>query len=323
MGDTLTLATRGSKLALAQSEWVRDELQRLHPGLQVELLILKTTGDKILDSALSQIGGKGLFTREIEDALLDGRADLAVHSLKDLPTDLPDGLTVAAMPERVDPRDVLICRVEARVPTREKCGREDTPAHALDLLPQGAVVGTCSLRRSAQLAHHRPDLQFKPIRGNVDTRLKKLTGENLDAIVLAGAGLTRLGMADRITQWLPTEISVPAAGQGIIGIEARADDERTLALLAVLDSPASRVCATAERAALARLGGGCQTPIGLGARVEGATCLIEGVVAGLSGEPYYRAQASGLLDEAAAIGERLADDLLAQGAEALIVSPTS
>jgi len=312
MGDRLVLATRGSKLALAQSEWVRDELCRLHPGLQVELLILKTTGDKILDTALPEMAGKGLFTREIEEALLDGRAHLAVHSLKDLPTELPEGLTVAAMPERVDPRDVLICREAGRV------GASVPDAHALDNLPEGALIGTCSPRRAAQLARYRPDLRFQSIRGNVDTRLRKLVDEHLDAIVLAGAGLTRLGMADRITQWLPTDISVPAAGQGIIGIEARADDEMTLGLLAAINSAASQTCAAAERAALAGLGGGCQTPIGLLARVEGETCVVEGVVLGLGGDPCYRARLSGSATDPAALGRRLADELLSQGAAALI-----
>jgi hydroxymethylbilane synthase len=298
----LLLATRGSRLALVQSEWVRDELRRRHPGLQVELLIVKTTGDKILDVALSQIGGKGLFTKEIEEALLAGTAHLAVHSLKDLPTDLPDGLTIAALTERVDPRDVLICREAA----------------GLDGLPPGATLGTSSLRRSAQLAHYRPDLRFQPIRGNVETRLAKLHSENLDAIVLAGAGLLRLGLADRITQWLPGEVSLPAAGQGIIGLETRADDEATRGLLAAIHCPASQVCATAERSALAHLGGGCQTPIGLSARVEGDDCVIEGVVVGLTGTPYYRAEVTGPAAAAAAVGRRLADELLAQGAAALL-----
>jgi hydroxymethylbilane synthase len=302
MLERLVLATRGSKLALAQSEWVRDELCRLHPGLSVELLILKTTGDQVLDKALPQIEGKGLFTKEIEDALLDGRAQLAVHSLKDLPTELPAGLIVAAMPERADPRDVLVCR----------------EAGGLDSLPAGALIGTCSPRRSAQLAHHRSDLRFQSLRGNVDTRLRKLVDENLDAIVLAGAGLTRLGLADRITEWLPIEISVPAAGQGIIGIEARPDDAGTLALLSVLNSPVSQVCARAERTTLAALGGGCQHPIGVLAQVAGDTCVIEGVVLGDTGSPYYRARVSGSTAEAELLGRRLAEELLLLGAAALL-----
>lgn len=301
MSSKLVLATRGSRLALTQSEWVRDELCRLNPSLQVELLLVKTTGDKVQDVPLPQVGGKGLFTKEIEEALLDGRAHLAVHSLKDLPTDLPAGLTVAAFTNRVDPRDVLICR--------EVAGLEE--------LPPGAVVGTSSLRRSAQLAHRRPDLQFRPIRGNVETRLAKLTSEPYDAIVLAGAGLLRLGLADRVTQWLPTDLSLPAAGQGIIAIEARADDETTLRLLQSISSAESDVCARAERAALGHLGGGCQTPIGLLARVADGVCTVEGVLVHPSGNPCYRATACGPIAEAEALGQRVAEDLLSQGADLL------
>jgi hydroxymethylbilane synthase len=302
MAQKLVLATRGSRLALVQSEGVRDELCRRNPGLEVELLILKTKGDKILDVTLSQIGGKGLFTREIEEALLDGRADFAVHSLKDLPTDLPDGLALAALTDREDPRDALICREAA----------------SLDELPAAARVGTSSLRRSAQLAHHRPDLRFEPLRGNVETRLAKLESEPLDAIVLAAAGLRRLGLADRITQWLPPEVCLPAAGQGIVALEARADDPSTHHILATIHSRVSAICATAERSALAALGGGCQTPIGLWAQSDGTECTIDGVVVGPEGEPYYRAQASGPAEDSREVGRVLAANLLTQGAAALI-----
>jgi hydroxymethylbilane synthase len=299
--DKLVLATRGSRLALAQSGWVRDELCRRNPGLQVKLLLVKTMGDKVLDVPLQEVGGKGLFTKEIEDTLLEGRAQLAVHSLKDLPTELPEGLGLAALTERADPRDVLVCRA----------------ATGLETLLQGALVGTSSLRRSAQLAHHRPDLHFAPIRGNVETRLAKLMRGEFDAIVLAAAGLLRLGLADRITQTLSTAISLPAAGQGIIGIETRSDDDATIALLQSLNSSASQTCALAERAALARLGGGCQTAIGLLAQVEGDICTMEGVVVHPSGNPCYRASASGVTAQAEAIGLRVAAELLAQGAELL------
>ncbi|MGE5530516.1 MAG: hydroxymethylbilane synthase [Bacteroidota bacterium] len=301
MQDKLVLATRGSRLALAQSEWVRDELCRLNPGLQVELLLVKTTGDKVLDVPLQEVGGKGLFTKEIEEALLDGRAQLAVHSLKDLPTELPEGLGLAALTEREDPRDVMVCR----------------EADGLETLLQGDVVGTSSLRRSAQLAHHRPDLRFAPIRGNVETRLAKLMRGDFDAIVLAAAGLRRLGLADRITQILDTSISLPAAGQGIVAIETRSDDEATIALLQSINSSASQTCAEAERAALARLGGGCHTPIGLLAQVEGNICIVEGVLVHPSGNPCYRASATGLTTEAEAIGLRVAEELLAHGAHLL------
>ncbi|MHB8993666.1 MAG: hydroxymethylbilane synthase [Armatimonadota bacterium] len=301
MRDKLVLATRGSRLALAQSGWVRDELCRRNPGLQVQLLLVKTTGDKVLDVPLQEVGGKGLFTKEIEEALLEGRADLAVHSLKDLPTELPEGLALAALTERADPRDVLVCRA----------------ATGLDRLLQGALVGTSSLRRSAQLAHHRPDLHFAPIRGNVETRLAKLMRGEFDAIVLAAAGLLRLGLADRITQTLSTAMSLPAAGQGIIGLETRSDDEATIALLQSINSSTSQTCAAAERAALGRLGGGCHTPIGVLAQVEGDICSIEGVLIHPSGNPCYRASARGLTTEAEAIGWSLAEELLAQGADLL------
>ena len=212
------------------------------------------------------------------------------------------------MPERADPRDVLICRVGASGPD----------AHALDNLPAGALIGTCSPRRAAQLAHVRPDLRFAAIRGNVDTRLRKLVEENLEAIVLAGAGLMRLGLADRITQWLPPEISLPAAGQGIIGVEARSDDAATLSLLSAINSPVAATCAQAERALLAGLGGGCRTPIGVLAQVAGETCTIEGVVLGLEGDPCYRARLSGPAAAAEDVGRRLADTLLKLGAAALL-----
>lgn len=301
MADKLVLATRGSRLALTQSEWVRDELCRLNPGLHVELLLVKTTGDKVQDVPLPEVGAKGLFTKEIEDALLDGRAHLAVHSLKDLPTDVPDGLTLGALTAREDPRDVLICREAA----------------GLEQLPPGATVGTSSLRRSAQLAHCRPDLCFAPIRGNVETRLAKLTRQPFDAIVLAAAGLRRLGLADRITQWLPTEISLPAAGQGIVAIEARADDEATLRLLQTINSKDSEICSQAERAALNALGGGCQTPIGLLATVTDGVCTLHGVLIHPSGNPCYRATTSGPAAETEAIGQRVAKELLARGAHVL------
>lgn len=284
---------------MAQSGWVRDELCRRNPGLQIELLLVKTTGDKVLDVPLQEVGGKGLFTKEIEEALLEGRAHFAVHSLKDLPTELPEGLALAALTERADPRDVLVCRA----------------ATGFDTLLQGALVGTSSLRRSAQLAHHRPDLNFAPIRGNVETRLAKLMRGEFDAIVLAAAGLLRLGLADRITQTLPTAMSLPAAGQGIIGIETRSGDDATIALLQSINSSTSQTCAVAERAALGRLGGGCDTPIGVLAQVHGGICTIEGVLIHPSGNPCYRASARGLTTEAEAIGGSLAEELLAQGAD--------
>lgn len=301
MTDKLVLATRGSRLALTQSEWVRDLLCRANPGLRVELLVIKTTGDKIQHVPLPEVDGKGLFTREIEEALLNRTADIAVHSLKDLPTELPDGLTLGAYTEREDPRDVLVCR----------------EALGLEQLPNGATVGTSSLRRSAQLAHCRPDLRFEPIRGNVETRLNKLMQGQYDAIVLAAAGLLRLGMGNRITQWLEPEVSLPAAGQGIVAVEARGGDERTLTLLQTINSAISATCAAAERAALDALGGGCHTPIGLLATVGGEQCVIQGALVHPSGDPCYRAEVQGPAAEVDSLGKQLAQNLLGQGGHLL------
>ena len=293
----LIIGTRGSRLALAQAHEVRDRLQG--PS---EVRVIRTSGDRFGDASLRDHAGQGFFTKEIEQALLDGRADFAVHSLKDLPTGLPDGLALAAVTERVDPRDVLVSRSGV----------------ALGELPEAATIGTSSLRRSAQLAHFRPDLQFVPIRGNVETRLRKLHSEGLDAIVLAGAGLLRLGLERHVTQWLPTDICLPAAGQGILGLQTRADDDATSRLLAPLACETATVCATAERAALARLGAGCQTPAGFLAQISGDECVLEGVVLGVSGRPRYRERVSGDRDDASALGEGLAERLLATGAGEVI-----
>jgi len=283
----LRLATRASKLALAQSKWVAAQITERHPGVRVELVTVTTRGDAVQDRALSKVGGKGLFTKEIEDALLCGGADLAVHSLKDLPTALPEGLTLGA-----------ICGAEA--------------------LPSGAAVGTSSLRRQAQLRHARPDLTFVDIRGNVDTRLRKLAEGEVDALILAGAGLARLGLADRISQWLPTKLCLPAVGQGLLGVEIRSDDVETAALLRPLHDEAAATRAEAERSALACLGGGCHTPVGVHATVSGDAVSVEGVVAGPSGEPYYRAAEAAPRHEAAAAGQRLAQRLKAMGAGTLL-----
>ncbi|NSW57527.1 MAG: hydroxymethylbilane synthase [Armatimonadetes bacterium] len=302
MPDRLVLATRGSKLALAQSQLVAEQLSQHAPHLQIELLVVKTTGDKISDGSLSEAGGVGLFAKEVEEALLDGRADFAVHSLKDLPTEMPSGLTLAAMPERADPRDVLVCR----------------DADGIDALPEGAVIGTSSPRRMAQLAHYRPDLRFHPLRGNIDTRLRRLESEGLDAIVLAGAGLLRLGMADRITQWLPLEISLPAAGQGILAVEARADDTRTISALSAIDCRTARVCALVERAALAALGGGCRQPVGVLARVDAGMCQVRGVILEPDGRDCCRACVTGGLDAPEDLGRELARELRQMGATRML-----
>ncbi len=298
----LIIGTRGSALALRQSEWVASELRRLHDGLDVQLIIIKTRGDKIIDRPLTEVGGKGLFVKEIEAALLSGDVDLAVHSLKDMPTEVPEGLALVAFPPREDPCDVLVCR----------------QATGLADLPPGAKVATSSLRRMAQIKHLRPDLTFVPIRGNVDTRLRKLREGEADAIILAGAGLIRLGLAEVITEWLSVSQCVPAAGQGILCLEARAADADTRALAAPLDSPPSRVCAEGERAVVAALEGGCEIPLGVLAEVRGAELHLTAALAALDGSQVLRAEATGGVDDALALANEVVTRLRELGAEALI-----
>jgi len=269
----LRLGTRGSALALAQSRAVARELARLHPDLHVEFVTITTKGDRILDRELSQVGGKGLFVTEIETALLAGDIDLAVHSLKDVPTEQPEGLVLAAFPERADPRDVLVSRDNRK----------------LAELRTGAVIATSSLRRTAQLRHLRPDLQFVPIQGNVDTRVRKMRLGQADAVALAAAGLIRLGRAEWIAEYLDPEVCLPAAGQGILCLEAREDDAATRELLAPLDSPASRVCGEAERQVVAALGGSCQVPMAVLAELAQERLQIRAVVSDLQGETVLRA----------------------------------
>ena len=292
----LRLGTRGSALALAQSGWVAAELRRLHPGLAVEFVTITTKGDRILDRALNQVGGKGLFVTEIENALLSGEIDLAVHSLKDVPTEQPAGLTLAAFPPREDPRDVLVSRDKLRLAD----------------LPPGAVIATSSLRRTAQLRHARPDLQFTPIRGNVDTRIRKMRLGQADAVVLAAAGLIRLGRAEWIADHLDPEVCLPPAGQGILCLEARASDQPTLDLLQPMDSPTSRLCAEAERHVVAALGGSCQVAMGVLAEVQDERLSIRAMVSDLQGERLLRASggtAEAVVTQLRAAG---ADELLAQ-----------
>jgi hydroxymethylbilane synthase len=290
MGSELVLATRGSALALAQAEWVRAELERLHAGLSVRLDVIRTTGDRLQTDPLTELPPKGLFVKEIQEALVASRADLAVHSLKDLPVEPTPGLALAAITGATDPLDALI----------------SASGGGLDDLPPGARIGTSSPRRAAQLLHHRPHLQIVPIRGNVDTRLRKLEAGDFDAIVLAAAGLIRLGLAERITERLPLEVCVPAAGQGLLGIETREDDEGTRQIVSALETPEAAARGVAERSALLALGGGCRTPIGLSAVVEGDTLALHGVIADPSGESLRRDVESGLLADAAEVGRRLA-----------------
>jgi hydroxymethylbilane synthase len=292
----IRIATRKSPLALWQAQHVAEALAALDPNVAPELVERSTKGDRIVDQSLSKVGGKDLFVKEIEDALLSGEAELAVHSLKDMPTELPAGLEIVAFMEREDPRDALVGK------------------YSFATLPKGARVGTSSLRRAAQLLSARPDLVIVPIRGNVQTRLSKLDSENLAATILAYAGLKRLGLADRATEVLAPELSLPAIGQGILAVEARSDRTAVRARAARLDHPASRAAALAERAFLHRLHGGCQVPIAAYARIEGPTLSLLGLVASVDGKTVFRGEQSGAVSSAAELGIALADRLLDQGA---------
>jgi hydroxymethylbilane synthase len=297
----LRLGTRASALARWQAEWVAAALVRR--GVQVELIPVATQGDASA-RPLGAIGGQGVFTKELQRALLDGAIDLAVHSLKDLPTDHVPGLCLAAVPARESTRDVLICR----------------DADRFEALPAGACIGTGSVRRRAQLLYARPDLEIRDIRGNVDTRLKKLDEGQYDAIVLAEAGLNRLGLAHRITHVLPVEIMLPAASQGALGLETRADDGPTIQALAALDHPLTHAAVLAERALLAALQTGCLAPVGVWARAEGAGLRLDAVVLGHDGRQRLAVSRIGPREQARTLGEQAAAALLAQGAAALIAA---
>lgn len=298
----LRIGTRGSQLALYQANWVRDELLRVHPDLNVTLVKIKTTGDKIQDAPLAKIGGKGLFVKEIEEALLQERIDLAVHSIKDVPTEFPEGLHLSAITKREDPRDVLI-------------SRDKTP---LKDLPKGAKIGTSSLRRQAQLLHFRNDFEIVPLRGNLDTRLKKLWSMNLEGIVLALAGVKRLGLEEKITEIIPVELSLPAIGQGALGIEIREGDEETEKRIRFLNDPASAVAVSGERAFLKRLEGGCQVPIAAFGRITGGTLRIDGLVGTVDGTRLIRHHLEGPIEKAEPLGIELAEILLSQGAREIL-----
>lgn len=301
--DTIIIGTRSSKLALWQADYVMDCLQKKYPELHVEKKLMTTKGDKILDAPLAKIGGKGLFTKELEQDMLAGGIDIAVHSLKDMPTEVPDGLVITAITERYDPGDAFV----------------SNKVKSLVELPKGAIVGTSSLRRKAQLLHARPDLQISDLRGNVNTRLEKLEREHFDAIILAVAGLKRLGFADRITEVLPREIVLPAVGQGALAIETREDDCEVRNLIAFLNNEATVACARAERAFLARVEGGCQVPVGVYAVPEAEGRLhVEAVIASLDGARLYRDAAVGSAAEAESLGTALADKLLAMGGIAIL-----
>lgn len=300
--NTIRIGSRGSDLALWQAHHVADLLRSRLQGAMIEIVIVVTTGDRILDSPLPEIGGKGVFTKEIEEALLARRIDLAVHSLKDLPTILPDGLLVGAVLSRADPRDVLISR----------------SGLTLAGLAPGARIGTSSLRRRAQIAHARRDLAIQDLRGNVPTRLRKALSGDLDAIVLARAGLERLALLDHVTEVLPVTTMLPAPGQGALGIEVVADAPDLSGIIAGLEDARARAETTAERSFLEALGGGCQVPVGALGRVSGADLVLDGVVAEPDGSILLRGRAKGRALDASAIGRSLADDLLSRGAGGIL-----
>lgn len=295
----IRLGTRGSPLALAQARFVADRLRA--GSADVEIVAIRTEGDRLAEARLASLGGKGLFVRELEEALLGGRIDAAVHSLKDLPAELPAGLCLAAFPEREDPRDVLVTRAGG----------------GFEQLRLAAVVGTSSPRRRALALALRPDLVIEPLRGNLDTRLRKLERGGWDGVILAAAGLARLGLSPRHARPLEAAVFVPAVGQGVLGIEVRRDDAATRRFVGLLDHAATRACAAAERAYLRRLGASCNTPMAAHARLDGARLAMTGMVASEDGQRILRAEASGAPVDAEAIGRRLAESLLARGAAAI------
>ena len=306
MTTRIVIATRGSQLALWQAEHVKARLIAVSPGLEVTFNVIKTQGDKILDVPLAKVGGKGLFVKEIEQALIDETADIAVHSMKDVPAELEPGLALAAVSSREVPWDALCARAPVTVQT----------------LPKGAKVGTSSMRRQCQLLAIRPDLQIAMLRGNVPTRIKKLDDGEFDAIILAAAGLTRLGMGDRITQLLPLEISIPACAQGVLGLETRGHDFLTGELIRrAIHDPAEERRIAAERSFLARMGGSCQTPLAAHAMDrEGGGLRVVGMCGMPDGSKILRAEVGGPVEDAELLGQKLGDDLLAQGADAILAA---
>lgn len=293
---TFTFATRPSALARWQTQWVMHALQAAHPGLMCAEHVITTRGDKVLDKPLPQIGGKGLFTQELEAALLDGKIQAAVHSLKDLPVENPPGLTIGCIPARAEVRDALI----------------SAQGYTLENLPPGARVGTSSLRRAAQIKAQRPDVAIADLRGNIDTRVRKALEGQYDAILLAGAGLLRLGLEAHVSQWLPLDVMLPAPGQGALAVQCRADDETTLRLLAALEDRATRLAVTAERQFLLALGGGCAVPVAAYAQVVDGRVHLRGLVAAPDGQQRIRVRGAG--DDPSELGARLAAEALSQGA---------
>lgn len=301
--DKLTIGTRGSKLALWQSEYIKAKVETI-TGLPVELKIIRTTGDKILDVPLAKVGGKGLFTKELEVELMAGTVDLCVHSMKDVPTELPEGLFIAAMPERVDPRDAIVSGA----------------GFDLDSLPQGARMGTSSLRRVAQVRALRPDLEIVDVRGNLDTRMRKAENGEVDAVILAAAGITRMGWADRITHYISTEQMISAVGQGAIGIEIREDDEFMRHVMEAIGHPETMECVTAERIVMRMLDGGCQVPIGAYCRYEGDKLVMDGMVGSVDGTIILRDRLEGAADDPIGLGHRMVLRLKELGAVEILAA---
>ncbi|BAZ51447.1 porphobilinogen deaminase [Nostoc sp. NIES-4103] len=302
---TIRIGSRKSQLALVQTYWVQEQLKKSYPDITFEVHTMSTQGDKILDVALAKIGDKGLFTKELEVGMLNREIDFAVHSLKDLPTHLPEGLTLAAITERENPADALV--VHDKYKDKQ-----------IDTLPAGAVIGTSSLRRLAQLRHQFPHFTFKDVRGNLNTRLAKLDAGEYDALILAAAGLERLGMSDRIHQVLPKEVSLHAVGQGALGIECRADDSELISLLKAIEHPPTRDRCLAERAFLRDLEGGCQVPIGVNTEIEGDNLTLTGIVASVDGQKLVKDSITGKASNAEAIGTELAHLLRQQGAQEIL-----
>ncbi len=302
MASRLVIGSRGSQLALWQANWIRSALLQQDPELKAEIVKIKTRGDKIVDVPLAKVGGKGLFVKEIEEAILQGRIDLAVHSMKDMPAEIPEGLCIGAIPKREAPQDVLIAK----------------NADSFAGLPEGAAIGTSSLRRGAQLRFARPDLRIFPLRGNLDTRLKKLETEGLDAVVLAAAGVRRLGLAERITEVLDEAVMLPAVGQGALCVEIRSDDPRVFAAVSRLDDPETRTTVTGERAFLARLEGGCQVPIAAHGRLQAGRLTMTGLVSDVAGTRMVKETIEGPAESAGALGTALAETLLSRGARHIL-----
>lgn len=302
MRKSIVIGSRGSKLALIQSEFIAQRIRETNPGIEVRIETISTKGDRIIDKPIAEIGGKGIFTQELDSALADGAIDLAVHSLKDLPTEQPEGITLAATPKRATPYDALVC----------------TKWKSLEALPSGAVVGTSSVRRKAQLLAAHSDLNVVDLRGNVDTRIRKVEEGTIDAAVLACAGLERLSRADAIAEVLPANVMLPAPGQGALGIQARSDDSELLEALKVINHPATEAETIAERTLLLELGGGCQMPMGALARVDGDDITLDTCVCGLDGVRVLRVHLTGHIRRPHELGQRAATHLLRDGAEELI-----